>query len=86
MKYFIVEQSSPNQRNIYVPSIITGYGKYEWEEFWKDQENVEYSPFMDVVVKTLLTNKDYNQYIKMMQEQGVRINFNGRKLWKELQL
>lgn len=75
-KYFLVEEYTTYQKNIYIPFQLTGYGKYGWEEFWQTQKNVDYSPFRYVIVRTLDNNRDYNQYIKTMQYYGAIINYN----------
>lgn len=78
-KYFITEEfrvgTVPSLANPYIPIVVTGYGKCSWEKEVEILQSTDWSPLSEVRVKHFDTNKDYNQYIKKLQELGSRIEY-----------
>lgn len=78
-RYFITEEfrvgTIPSSANPYIPTIVTGYGKCSLEKEANILLNTEWPCLSEVRVKHFDSNKEYNQYIRKMQELGVRIEY-----------
>lgn len=78
-KYFITEEirvgTVPRMANPFIPMVIVGYGKHSWKEEVEILMSKDWSPLSEVKVKHFDSNKEYNQYIKKMQNLGTRIEY-----------
>ena len=79
-KYFLTEEirvgTAPALANPFIPTIIVGYGKHSWNEEVEILMSKDWSPLSEVRVKHFNSNKEYNQYIKKMQNLGTRIEYD----------
>lgn len=72
-KYFFIEEYSVGQ--CYIPFRVTGIGKHTLNDAFNISGSMKFSPFVEVWLKAVNTNKEYNQYLKVRQKQGSRINY-----------
>lgn len=72
-KYFFIEEYSVGQ--CYIPFRVTGIGKHTLDDAFSINSSMKFSPFVEVWLKAVNTNKKYNQYLKVRQKQGSRINY-----------
>ena len=72
-KYFFIEEYSVGQS--YISFRVTGIGKHTLDDALSISGSMKFSPFVEVWLKAVNNNKEYNQYLKVRQKQGSRINY-----------